>query len=75
MNNEERRQWIQNDEGLYQWWKESRLSLARFIQTNRTEIDRVINRVLGNEQPAHYLAYNHRSGCMCYGCQHQRSNA
>jgi len=57
MNNDERSQWIDNDEGLYNWWRSTRLSKQKFIKENREEIDRVINNVLGNKKPAHYLAY------------------
>ena len=56
-NDEERRQWIENDEGLYNWQRSSRLSMTRFIRENRKEIDEVINNVLDNKKPAHYLAY------------------
>lgn len=42
MNNGEREQWIMNDEGLYNWWKSSRVSLHLFIRENREELDRVI---------------------------------
>lgn len=57
MNNTEREQWVDNDEGLYNWWKRSKLSKRKFIQENRAEIDEAINNVLGNKKPAHYLAY------------------
>jgi hypothetical protein len=43
MNNQEREQWIQNDEGLYNWWKRSRTSLRVFIRENRAEIDAAIS--------------------------------
>lgn len=57
MNNTDRSQWIDNDEGLYCWWKSSKLSKAQFIKENKEEIDKAINNVLGNEKPAHYLKY------------------
>lgn len=57
LNNTDRSQWIDNDEGLYNWWRSSRQSKAAFIKENREELDRCINKVLGNEKPAHYLAY------------------
>jgi hypothetical protein len=57
MNNREREMWIDSDEGLYGWWKSSRLSKAKFIKENREEIDRVINNVQGGKKPAHYLRY------------------
>lgn len=56
-NDEERRQWIENDEGLYDWQRSSRLSMTRFIRENRAEIDEAIDNVLENRKPAHYLKY------------------
>ena len=47
MNDHERELWIENDEGLYLWWKATRLSISRFIRTNRVEITRAIERSLG----------------------------
>ena len=32
MNDTEREQWIDNDEGLYDWWKSSRMSKREFIK-------------------------------------------
>ena len=57
MNNTERTNWIDNDEGLYNWWRTSGLSKRNFIKENREEIDRCINNVLNGYKPAHYLAY------------------
>jgi len=44
MNNEERRLWILNDEGLYSWWISSRLTMNNFIRGNKEEIDTAIKR-------------------------------
>lgn len=57
MNNRERELWIDNDEGLYTWWRRSKLSKRKFIKENRQEIDKVINNVLNGAKPAHYLVY------------------
>lgn len=57
MNNSEREQWIDNDEGLYNWWKSSKLSKRKFIQENRQEIDKAIENVTNGCKPAHYLEY------------------
>ena len=57
MNNTEREQWIDNDEGLYDWWKSSRLPKREFIRQNRAEIDAAIERVTSGDKPAHYLKY------------------
>lgn len=65
MNNTYREQWIDNDEGLYNWWKSTRLSKAKFIKENRAEIDAAIERMTSGKERQHYLAYpgnaNHRS--------------
>jgi hypothetical protein len=46
MNNRERQMWIDNDEGLYNWFKSSRCSMTQFIKDNKDEIDACIKRVL-----------------------------
>lgn len=50
-------QWIDNDEGLYRWWKSSRRSKREFIRENRAELERCILNVTEGRKPAHYLAY------------------
>ncbi len=50
-------QWIDNDEGLYSWWKSSRISKREFIRTNREELEVCIRRVINGTKPAHYLLY------------------
>ena len=57
MNDTDRAQWIDNDEGLYDWWRNSREGKRRFIRANRAEIDHAIHNVLDSKQPAHYLKY------------------
>lgn len=57
MNDTDRSQWIDNDEGLYDWWRMSRQSKAQFIRENRDEITKAINNVLEDKKPAHYLKY------------------
>ncbi len=39
-------QWIDNDEGLYLWWKRSRQSKTAFIHANHKELVAAIRRVL-----------------------------
>ena len=56
-NDEERSQWIDNDEGLYNWWQDSRRCKRQFIRENREAIDQVIDNVVSGKKPAHYLAY------------------
>lgn len=46
MNDADREQWITNDEALYTWQQESRLSMRAFIRANRTELDQIIKTVL-----------------------------
>jgi hypothetical protein len=58
LNNTDREQWIDNDEGLYNWWRSTRLSKRQFIRQNREELDRCILNVLDGHKPAHYLAYD-----------------
>lgn len=50
-------QWIDNDEGLYNWWKRSRQGKREFIRDNRAELESCIRRVTDGTKPAHYLAY------------------
>jgi hypothetical protein len=57
VNDTDREQWIDNDEGLYDWWRSSQLDKRTFIRANRTGIDAVIAAVLTGEAPAHYLKY------------------
>lgn len=57
MNNEQRCQWIDNDEGLYDWWKASKLSKRKFIQENRKEIDAAIEAVTSGKKRQHHLKY------------------
>lgn len=49
MNDEERAQWVDNDMGLYAWWRSTRpkVSKREFVRQNRADIDRAIVRVLG----------------------------
>jgi hypothetical protein len=56
-NDEERRQWVENDEGLYDLMRSSRQSQRAFIRENRALIDRCIDDVLNGSKPAHYLKY------------------
>jgi len=39
MNDSERRDWIENDEGLYEMWKASRMSISKFVRMYRNELD------------------------------------
>lgn len=66
MNDAERRQWVENDEGLYNMAKayRGRGGVRQFIRENRAMIDSLIENVTSGKKPAHYLEYgeaNHRS--------------
>lgn len=58
MNNEERRLWILNDEGLYNLYQRSGLSMRMFIKTWKDTIDDVIDNVVSGKKRAHYLEYD-----------------
>jgi hypothetical protein len=57
INDTDRARWIDNDEGLYCWWKSTRPSKSEFIRQNRAEITTAIKNVLEGRKPAHYLRY------------------
>lgn len=57
MNDDERRLWVLNDEGLYQWQQSSGLSVREFIKKYRAELDKIIENVTSGKKQAHYLAY------------------
>jgi hypothetical protein len=56
-NDNERGLWIDNDEGLYNFFRFSHLTKREFIRQNREIIDSVIDNVVGGKKPAHYLSY------------------
>jgi hypothetical protein len=60
MNNTERTNWINNDEGLYNMFIRSHSSMRKFIQENKDFIDGAINNILNGKKPAHYLAYHYK---------------
>lgn len=54
---EEKKLWILNDEGLYNAWQRSGLSMDAFIKKMGSEVEEVIENVTSGAKPAHYLAY------------------
>ena len=56
-NDEDRRLLILNDEGLYNWWRESGLPIRTFIRANRAQITEVIEYVTSGRKRQHYLVY------------------
>jgi hypothetical protein len=57
VNDEDRAEWVSNDEGLYDLYRSSRLGKRAWVRANRALIDEVIAAVLVNGKPAHYLKY------------------
>jgi len=57
LNDKTRSEWVDNDEGLYNWRRSTGLSMRAFIRENREELDACILLVLNGERQAHYLAY------------------
>ena len=51
MNDKDREQCIDNDDGLYCWWRSSRQSKREFIKENRKELTECIERVLDGRTP------------------------
>jgi hypothetical protein len=51
MNNRERELWVQNDEGLYSWWRGTRQPMRTFLRENRAELDAAITRALEPPTP------------------------
>jgi hypothetical protein len=60
MNDGERSDWVDNDEGLYREWKRSRKPKRVWIKENRKLIDECIRNVTSGKKPAHYLEYGPR---------------
>lgn len=57
MNDDERLDWVLNDEGLYLLFRRSGVSHPRkWIRQHRTLIDEVTGNVKSGRRPAHYLA-------------------
>lgn len=56
-NDTERWQWIENDEGLYNWMRREHMTKREFLRAHRAEIDAAIDNVESGRKPAHYLAY------------------
>ena len=57
MNDNEREQWVDNDEGLYCRWRMHGGSKRAYVRAHRAEIDAAIENVTSGKKPAHYLGY------------------
>jgi hypothetical protein len=57
-NDEERRLWVLNDEGLYNLWRRScEKNMMKWIRANRALIDGPVEAMTTGKKPQHYLAY------------------
>ena len=52
LNDQDREQWVQAIEGLFQSWKESGLTLNTFIKFNRPTIDKIATNMVTVVNPA-----------------------
>ena len=62
MNDRERSLWVDNDEGLYTWWRQSRLTKGQFIRQNRKVITEAIERARDGARqhpPGHARSYQY----------------
>jgi hypothetical protein len=57
INDNDREDFVNNDEGLYRLWQASKQGITTFVRQNRPFIDEVIRKVRDGEKPAHYLFY------------------
>lgn len=67
MNDEERREWVQNDEPLYREWQKAKTGLYKWVKANRKLIDSVIERrhkgdVWGPVHVPKFIGTNMRTG-------------
>jgi hypothetical protein len=58
MNDRDREQWVDNDEGLYNLMRRSRLGKRRWIRENRALIDEVAGHVTSGTKRQHFMAYD-----------------
>lgn len=57
INDEDRQQWVDNDEGLYEMWRRSGKGITVWVRENRELIDGVVRNVRDNVRPPDYLKY------------------
>lgn len=50
-------QWVDNDEGLYLWWKSTRLPKRQFVRVYREKLTVVIDNIMSGERRSHYFVY------------------
>ena len=49
INDSDRAEWVNNDEGLYNWWKSTKKGITTFVRENRKELDEFIYRAIGRK--------------------------
>lgn len=57
MNDNDRTVWVDNDEGLYDLWCKSGLSMREFVRKNRALIDDLAEKVKTGAVRQHALKY------------------
>lgn len=61
LNDQDREQWIANDEGLYndakRWMRHNKGGMRGYIRANRAEIDAYIAPILDGTKRAHHGVY------------------
>ena len=60
INDNDREDWVNNDEGLYNWWQRSGVGITTFVRRHRQEIDIIIRATTEGTIPSHFLAYGPR---------------
>jgi hypothetical protein len=57
VNDKERRQWVDHDEGLYDLHRRSKVPVKKWVRENRALIDTVIKAVMSGVERTGYLKY------------------
>jgi hypothetical protein len=56
-NDNDREDFVNNDEGLYNMWRRSGKGITVWVRENRQFIDEYMGNVQSGAKPAHYGAY------------------
>lgn len=56
-NDNDREDFVNNDEGLYDLWRRSGQGITRWVRENRALIDEYMDNVQSGRKPAHYGTY------------------
>lgn len=60
INDSDREDWVENDEGLYDLMYSSHVGIKLWVPLNRELIDEVIGNVLSSRKHPHYLKYGEK---------------